>query len=198
MTAWRTRPEVRVCIANGKRHSSNLYGDIRVEVETKGGKREILVKDILYVELIHSMLMSVTMMCRNRYAVKFSREKCTLQDPQGCTLEALKRARDQLFCLPITKHLSEKEKILSVLVMNSIPPNMEKPEEETNLVKTSNDIQKWHNSFGHLGINMMNSLSKLGKILEFTKSEITEVIKKCRACNMAKARALPVLTESTN
>ncbi len=60
------------------------------------------------------------------------------------------------------------------------------------------DIWKWHNSLGHPGTNMMNSLSKLGKILKFLKMDIASVVSHCDACNMAKARVGPILDKSTN
>ena len=63
---------------------------------------------------------------------------------------------------------------------------------------TSENIRIWHNALGHPGTNMMNSLSKLGKIPKFSKTDIASVVSHCDACNMAKARAGPIPDKSTN
>ncbi len=94
---WRTGPEVRVRVADGNKHTSNIYGTLQAMVETANGVQEMTICDVLYVEPIHSMLVSVSMLCSNGYKVNFEENRCTLQDPKGNALEALKKARDQLF-----------------------------------------------------------------------------------------------------
>jgi hypothetical protein len=97
LSEWRTGPEVRVRVADGNKHTSNTYGTLQAMVETANGVQEMTIRDVLYVEPIHSMLVSVSMLCSNGYKVNFEENRCTLQDPKGNALEALKKARDQLF-----------------------------------------------------------------------------------------------------
>jgi hypothetical protein len=63
---------------------------------------------------------------------------------------------------------------------------------------TLENIQIWDNALGHPGMNMMNSLSKLGKITKFLKMDIASVVFHCDACNIAKARVGPIPDKSTN
>jgi hypothetical protein len=97
LSEWRTGPEVRVRVADGNKHTFKTYGTLRAMVETTNGVQETTFCNILYVELIHSMLVSVSMLCSNGYKVNFEENRCTLQDCKGNALAALKKARDQLF-----------------------------------------------------------------------------------------------------
>ncbi len=81
---------------------------------------------------------------------------------------------------------------------NQSSPNMENNVMAMGAQSTSENIQIWHNALGHPGANMMDKLSRSGKIPSFQRADIAETTSKCRACNMAKARALPVLQESGN
>ena len=196
---WREGPEVTVRVADGNPHTSKKYGIFRALVETAKGPQKITIKDVLYVEAIRSMLVSVSMLCSNGYTVDFSGNKCVLHDPQGQTLEVMKKASEQLFRLPLTSSHSQKKSDNTDVKKGNNPvfPNMVKDSFIAPLTKSmSENIQKWHNALGHPGMNMMTSLSKNGRIPEFTKSDIADVIGRCPACNMAKARALPPPQES--
>jgi len=198
---WREGPEVMVRVADGNPHTSKKYGTFRAQVVTAKGPRQITIKDVLYVEAIRSMLVSVSMLCSNGYTIDFHGNQCILHDPQGQTLKVMKKAHEQLFKLPLMSTNSQKNsrKYDNRKDMDYKLPNMVKDGFIVSVTKlTSENIQRWHNSLGHPGINVMATLSKNGKIPDFRKSDIADVISRCVACNMAKARALPAPEISAN
>ena len=202
LSNWRDGPEVTVRVADGSPHTSKKYADFRARVMTATGPQTITIKNVLFVDAIRSMLVSVSMLCSNGYTVDFRGNKCTLHASQGQTLEVMKKEQEQLFRLPLTSDRSEKQKSDESddkTDKNSDIPNSDKNGLIAPVTKSmSKDILKWHNSLGHPGIYMMMSLSKNGRIPEFSKSDIADVISRCIACNMAKARALPVPEMSEN
>ena len=56
----------------------------------------------------------------------------------------------------------------------------------------------WHNTLGHPGRSVMCNLAGKGKIPKFWTKDIDDVILQCPACNLAKARALPMPEEIKN
>ena len=94
-----------------------------------------------------------------------------------------KKANDGLFRIPVYKIPEE--------LANSLP-NME------GLKPTLKDIKIWHDSLGHPGKTMMCKLIEEGRIPKFCYSDVRELISRCSACNLAKARAIPVPKRSRN
>ena len=86
-----------VRVVDGNPHTSRRYGTFRVLVTTKNGMKCVTIRDVLYMEAIQSMLVSVSMLCSNGYTVDFCGNKCTLHDPQGQTIEVMKKAGENLF-----------------------------------------------------------------------------------------------------
>ena len=198
---WRDGPEITVRVADGNPHTSRRYGTFRARVETANGVKPITIRNVLYVEAIRSMLVSVSMLCNNGYSVDFRGNRCTLHDPQGQTIEVMKKVGENLFRLPLTSIHSQKtsEPPDTINDKYSVLPNMEDNGAVAMFAKsTSENIRAWHNSLGHPGINMMTSLSMGGKIPKFSKADIADVISRCECCNMAKARAWPAPENTGN
>ena len=202
MSEWHDGPEVTVRVADGNPHISKRYGTFRARVETANGARNLVIRDVLFVEPIQSMLVSVSKLCRGGYSVDFHGNRCTLRDSQGQTLEVLKKAQENLFRLPLTSGNSQKRPDDADDVDGNKSDRL--PKKENNSIvaffskTTSENIRAWHYSLGHPGIGMMTSLSNNGKIPKFNRSDIAEVVTKCPYCNVAKARALPVPDQSEN
>ncbi len=60
MTEWHDGPRVKVMVADGKTHKSNLYGTITVTVTTKAGPQDVKINNVLYIDKICNMLLSVS------------------------------------------------------------------------------------------------------------------------------------------
>ena len=65
-------------------------------VDTANGVKYIIISDVL-LEVIQSMLISVSMMCGYKFSINFRSRKCTLHDPHGQTIEVMKKAGENLF-----------------------------------------------------------------------------------------------------
>jgi hypothetical protein len=60
MMEWHHGPRVKVTVADGKTHKSNLYGTITATVTTKTGPQDVKIDNILYIDKICNMLLSVS------------------------------------------------------------------------------------------------------------------------------------------
>jgi hypothetical protein len=74
MTEWCHRPKVKVMVADGKTHESNLYGTIIATVTTKTGSQDVKINNVLDIEEICNMLLSVSVVAQ-RINGEFTRGK---------------------------------------------------------------------------------------------------------------------------
>ena len=189
---WRNGPKIRVSVADGKIHESNMYCTLEVRIMTSIGAKTIQIDDVLYVENLCSMLLSVSRICQKGYDVKFQENTCEIRGPQGINITITKSVVDTLFRIPILEGNSQNEG------SEANSPNMEGTLKMMGAKTTSENIRIWHNALGHPGKAVMRALAEKGKIPKFRTKDIDDVITQCTACNMAKARALPVPEESEN
>ena len=188
---WRNGPKIRVSVADGTIHESNLYCTLEVKIMTSKGPQTIQIDDVLYIEDLCSMLLSISRICQKGYDVKFRENTCEIHGPQGVDINIIRPEGDTLFRIPILEGHSRNQ--------GSGPlPNMEGTTKVMGAKTTSEYVRIWHNALGHPGRSVMCNLSGKGKIPKFRMKDIDDVISRCAACNLAKARALPVPEESKN
>jgi hypothetical protein len=114
-----------VTVADGKTHKSNLYGTITATVTMKTGPQDVKIDDVLYIDEICNMLLSVSRLCRKGFKVKFKGNLCKIHSPGGSKIVIERGENDTLFCLPVESPFSEKRENMMNKEGNQSSPNME-------------------------------------------------------------------------
>ena len=167
---WRNGPKIRVSVADGKVHESNHYCSLEVRIMTTKGLRTIQIDDVLYVEDLCSMLLSVPRMCQKGYDVIFHDNTCEICSPHGVDINIVKSKEDTLFKIPILEGASRKEGSEAKM------PDMDGTINVMETKTTSENIRIWHNALGHPGKSVMHVLVEKGKIPKFRTKDIDDII----------------------
>ncbi len=134
---------------------------------TKTGPQDVKIDDVLYIDKICNMLLSVSKLCRKGFKVKFKGNLCKIRGPGGSEILIKRGENNTLFCLLVESPFSEKRENMTNKEGNQSSPNMENNVTAMGAQSTSENIQIWHNALGHPGANMMDKLSRSGKIPSF-------------------------------
>ena len=59
LTNWKKGPTVTVRVANGTKYTSSDYASLPVKINTENGQKKINISNVLYVEELSSLLLSV-------------------------------------------------------------------------------------------------------------------------------------------
>ena len=174
LTDWRDGPTVTVKVADGSRYSSSRYASLPVQIDTDKGLKQIVIGEVLYIEELSNLLLSVGAMTAKGVEFAIAKGHMTMILPGG-TVTVPKAMGENLYRLHVF------------------------PIDGTNAVHTDllafglhtmeERIQIWHNAIGHPGKKNFIRLMSKGKIPRFRYSDVNRVISNCEACNLAKARA---------
>ena len=185
LTNWRTGPSIRVRVANGHTHVSSEYATLPITVKTDDGPRKIIIGEVLYVEEITNLLLSVGAMTAK--GIDFTMSKDTMRmDLPNTSITIRKSPGENLYRLSVLSEASDNRVHLN-------DPSFSVMEQSAfGFRSTSEQIRIWHDSLGHIGQKTFIRLMKSGKTPNFRMNEIKRVISECDACSRAKARAHPV------
>ena len=182
---WRTGPPVRVRVADGSRHTSDQYASLTLSIKTDDGPREIFISEVLYIEEITNLLLSIGSMTRKGINFTFSQDTLKIAMPTG-SITVRKSPPENLYKL----HIFDAE---------SDPKGLNIARENINGIETVPEkILIWHNALGHPGRSAMIRLSDGEKIPKFRPRDIQRALKGCTACNISKTRAHTTPKRSEN
>ena len=182
---WRTGPPVRVRVADGSRHTSDQYVSLTLSIKTDDGPREIFISEVLYIEEITNLLLSIGSMTQKGINFTFSQDTLKMAMPTGS--------------VTVRKSPLENLYKLQVLDAKSDMKGLNLAQENINRFETVPEkILIWHNALGHPGHSAMIRLSDGEKIPKFRPRDIQRALKGCNACNISKTRAHTTPKQSEN
>ena len=188
LTGWHTGPTVSVRVANGERHTSNRYASLPLTIATDDGPMDVIFSDVLYIEEITNLLLSVGVMTDRGATFTFARDTMQMVHP-AMSITVRRNAdenlyRFQLLDAGVRINLAHKDLAHKELACSDPP----KEEIDANLA-ISEQIMIHHCALGHPGRRTMIRLSKAGVIPPFRPTDVKRVIGTCESCHLAKARA---------
>ena len=144
LTNWRTGPSIRVRVANGHTHVSSEYATLPITVKTDDGPRKIIIGEVLYVEEITNLLLSVGAMTAK--GIDFTMSKDTMRmDLPNTSITIQKSPGENLYRLSVLSEASDNRVHLN-------DPSFSVMEQSAfGFRSTSEQIRIWHDSLGHIG-----------------------------------------------
>ena len=100
LTAWHTGPTVSIRVANGKRHTSNRYASLPLTIAMDDGPRDVIFSDVLYIEEITNLLLSVSVMMEQGATFTFTHDTMQLVHP-SIMITVKKNANENLYQLQL-------------------------------------------------------------------------------------------------
>ena len=96
LIGWHTGPTVSVRVANGKRHTSDQYASLPLTISTDEGPREVIFSEVLYIEEITNLLLSVGVMTQRGAIFTFTKDSMTMEHP-SMTVTVQKSTDENLY-----------------------------------------------------------------------------------------------------
>ena len=185
---WRKGPTIGVRVADGTRYTSSSYASLPLRIETDEGPREIYIGEVIYIEEISNLLLSVGALSSKGVEFVIRGDTMQMTIPNG-RVTVRKSEGINLYRLHVLPGSNENRSLLDL-------PNKEGDMSANEFHAISEKIQIWHDSLGHPGQKTFINLMALGKIPKFRHADVNCIISECDACNQAKARAHPTPKES--
>ncbi|KAG2787369.1 hypothetical protein PC116_g16336 [Phytophthora cactorum] len=148
-------------------------GDVILQVtDSKGGKRQLTLRDVLYAPQLHYNLLSVAAAVENDFRFTFQRTACTVQTDQRFNVKAKKSATAKLYqftALPVQQqeaHLATSGKPTAIMLL--------------------------HKRLGHPNIRVLQTLTKDQALQGLENSTVVSKDNfLCSACTYAKSHRTP-------
>ena len=174
-------------LPDGTMHVSTEEMTTLAIFQSKSGPIRLELKNVVFIPAVTQFLISVKMLCKQQFSLKFTNQSCIMTKPDKSTIEFPQEPSDNLYRAAVTPpdHATTPPDLIA-LVQEKNPMNSE----------AVRDIIRVHHSMGHICAENMQKLMNSGALKRHDPQLVTLVVSHCEPCKLTKAKARKIPRES--